>query len=66
MSTRSETVLDVVLDDATLGPAVAIGSLRCERHGASEAISFAYHRDYLERRRSVAIAPDLPLVAGPS
>ncbi|AGG90800.1 HipA N-terminal domain-containing protein [Rhodanobacter denitrificans] len=66
MSARSETVLDVVLDDATLGPTIAIGSLRCERHGGSEAISFAYHRDYIERRRSVAIAPDLPLVAGPS
>ncbi|KZC38945.1 MULTISPECIES: type II toxin-antitoxin system HipA family toxin [Rhodanobacter] len=66
MSARSETVLDVVLDDATLGPTMAIGSLRCERHGAGEAIGFAYHRDYLEQRRSVAIAPDLPLVAGPS
>lgn len=66
MSARSETVLDVVLDDATLGPTAAIGSLRCERHGTSEAIGFAYHRDYLERRQSVAIAPDLPLVEGPS
>lgn len=66
MSAQTTTVLDVVLDDATLGPAQAIGSLRCERHGSNEAIAFEYRRDYLEQRQSVAIAPDLPLVGGPS
>ena len=66
MSAQTTTVLDVVLDDATLGPAQAVGCLRRERHGDNEAISFEYRRDYLEQRDSVAIAPDLPLVAGPS
>ena len=64
MSVRSEVSLEVVLDDATLGPVQAIGSLRCERHGTSEAIGFSYDRTDLEQRQSVAIAPDLPWVDG--
>jgi serine/threonine-protein kinase HipA len=64
MSTRDNETLEVVLDDATLGPAVTVGALQRERRGTSEAISFAYHRDYLEQRHALALAPQLPLVTG--
>lgn len=56
--------LDVVLDDATLGPPVTVGSLQRERGGSSEAISFTYDTDYLAQRRNVAIDPELPLLPG--
>lgn len=66
MSTRTREMLDVVLDDASLGPTTTIGTLQCDRHGTSEVISFIYHPDYLTSRHAVAIDPQLPLFPGPS
>lgn len=66
MSTRHGETLEVTLDDAMLGPATPVGTLHRERSGTSEAISFAYHRSYLERRHSLALEPRLPLVNGPA
>lgn len=66
MSTRARETLEVVLDDATLGPMAVIGSLRCERRGSTEVVSFEYDRDYLGARHAVAIDPQLPLLPGPS
>lgn len=58
--------LDVVLDDATLGPPVTVGSLQREHGGSSEVINFVYDADYLAQRRSVSIDPELPLLPGRS
>lgn len=65
MTTTTER-LEVVLDDVTLGPAVAVGVLQREHRGSAEATSFAYDRDYLAQRHGVAIDPELHLVPGHS
>lgn len=66
MSTRASEMLDVVLGDATLGPTAVVGSLRCERRGSTDVVSFEYGGDYLGTKRAIAIDPQLPLLPGPS
>lgn len=66
MSTRTRKILDVVLDDVSLGPTTTIGTLQCDKRGTSEVISFEYHPDYLTSRHAVAIDPQLPLFPGSS
>lgn len=65
MNTRTRETLDIVLDDASLGPATTIGVLQCDKRGTSEIISFEYHPDYLASRHAIAIDPQLPLLPGP-
>lgn len=66
MIATADQTLEVVLDDASLGPSTTVGVLRREQRGASEAISFTYDSGYLESRRSITVSPELPLVAGPA
>ncbi|HEX5951672.1 MAG TPA: hypothetical protein VFY94_00730 [Rhodanobacteraceae bacterium] len=55
-----------MLDDTTLGPMAVVGSLRCERRGSNEVVSFEYRSDYLDARHAVAIDPQLPLLPCPA
>ncbi|MFO7567410.1 MAG: type II toxin-antitoxin system HipA family toxin [Enhygromyxa sp.] len=56
--------VDVVLDDASLGPTTKIGTLHRERGRSAEVISFAYEDDYLALPGAVAIDPELQLHPG--
>jgi serine/threonine-protein kinase HipA len=42
------------------------GSLRRERRGSTEVVSFEYSDGYIDARHAVAIDPQLPLRPGPS
>lgn len=66
MNTRARETLEVVLDDATLGPMTVVGSLRRDRRGSAEVVSFEYRSDYLGTHHAVTIDPQLPLLPGPS
>jgi serine/threonine-protein kinase HipA len=66
VSPRTRQSFDVVLDDASLGPATAIGVLHCDQRNASPVVSFEYNTAYLAARDAVAIDPQLPLLPGPN
>ncbi len=57
--------LEVWLEDCTLGPAIKIGELDCDRGRGSEVIRFSYSPAWLATARAIAIDPELPLVQGP-
>lgn len=66
MSRAMRQSFEVMLDDASLGPATTIGALHCDRNVGDAVISFEYHPGYLASRHAVTIDPQLPLLPGTS
>lgn len=66
MNAPTRQRLDVVLDDASLGGPVQIGTLYRDQHRAHDVISFEYTATYLARHDAIAIDPQLPLLPGPT
>lgn len=60
----SREQLEVMLADTTLGEAIQVGTLSCDRRGAHEAISFSYTSAWLAAKWAFAIDPELPLGTG--
>lgn len=54
----------VVLDDATFGDPVEVGTLCRDKGSGGEAFRFFYAETWLDRRTAFPLDPELPLHAG--
>ena len=60
----SEQRVAVILDDATFGAPVELGTLRREKGSGAEVLRFSYAEAWLRRRTAFPLDPELPLHPG--